>query len=63
VSRTSFRNVNCSNAKTLEVVGDRWTLVIIRDGLIGVTRFGDLHLRLGIARNVLASRLDTLIDY
>jgi len=55
--------MNCSIAKALEVIGDRWTLLIIRDGLAGITRFDEIRSRLGIARNVLASRLDHLVDH
>ena len=52
----------CSIARTLEVVGEWWTLLILRDAFLGVTRFEDWQRRLGIARNVLASRLDGLVD-
>ena len=55
--------MNCSIAKTLEVIGERWTLLIIRAGLVGVTRVSELQSRLGIARNILVSRLDYLIDH
>jgi len=52
----------CSIARSLEVVGERWTLLIIRNALFtGVTRFGDFQRRLGIATNVLTSRLDGLV--
>lgn len=52
----------CSIARSLEVIGERWTLLIIRNALFtGVTRFGDFQRRLGIATNVLTSRLDSLI--
>jgi DNA-binding HxlR family transcriptional regulator len=53
--------MNCSVAKTLEIVGEWWTPLIIRDALFGVTRFDEFQERLGIARNVLAARLDTLV--
>jgi DNA-binding HxlR family transcriptional regulator len=52
----------CSIARTLEVVGEWWTLLILRDAFLGVTRFEDWQRRLGIARNVLASRLDGLVE-
>ncbi len=61
--RTSFEDTNCSIARTLEVIGERWTLLIIRAGLVGVTRVSELQSRLGIARNILVSRLDYLIDH
>ncbi len=61
--RTSFEDVNCSVAQALEVVGEWWSLLIIRDVFLGVTRFDDLRDRLGISRNVLADRLDHLMAH
>ncbi|MEU6646422.1 helix-turn-helix domain-containing protein [Saccharomonospora sp. NPDC046836] len=60
--RVSFRNMHCSVAQCLEVVGEWWTLLIVRDALLGVARFEDFHDRLGIARNVLNQRLITLVE-
>ncbi|MFT4041555.1 MAG: helix-turn-helix domain-containing protein [Gordonia sp. (in: high G+C Gram-positive bacteria)] len=60
--RATFTNMNCSVAQSLEIIGEWWTLLIIRDALFGVTRFDDFSTRLGIARNVLTTRLDTLIE-
>ncbi|MEU8318901.1 helix-turn-helix domain-containing protein [Nonomuraea sp. NPDC048881] len=52
----------CSAARALEVVGERWSLLIVRDVLFaGATRFADFQ-RLGIATNILAKRLDSLVD-
>ncbi|WP_067836691.1 winged helix-turn-helix transcriptional regulator [Nocardia lijiangensis] len=59
--RTSFEDMNCSLAQCLEVVGEWWTLLIVRDALFGVTRFDDFRARLGIARNVLTQRLEHLV--
>lgn len=53
---------NCSVARTLELVGERWTFLIIRDALMGVRRFDGFLGRLGIARNVLSDRLNRLVD-
>jgi DNA-binding HxlR family transcriptional regulator len=50
----------CSIARSLEVVGERWTLLILRDALLGATRFEDFQESLGIASNVLANRLKLL---
>jgi DNA-binding HxlR family transcriptional regulator len=61
--RTSFADMECSVAQALEVVGEWWTLLIIRDAFLGVTRFEDFQQRLGIARNILAARLDALVDH
>lgn len=57
-----YATQNCSIARTLEVVGDRWTMLILRDAFLGVRRFEDFRSRLGIARNVLSSRLGRLVD-
>jgi len=54
--------MNCSVAQTLEVVGEWWTMLIIRDCFLGVTRFDDFHQRLGISRNILADRLEHLVE-
>lgn len=54
--------MRCSVAQALEVVGEWWTLLIVRDLLLGVTRFDALQHRLGIARNVLADRLAGLVE-
>jgi len=59
----SYEGQVCSAARSLEVVGERWSLLIIRDALFaGVTRFGDFLRRLGLARNVLADRLDGFVE-
>jgi DNA-binding HxlR family transcriptional regulator len=52
----------CSIARTLEVLGERWTLLIVRDALLGLRRFDDLQKSLGVARNVLTDRLNRLVD-
>jgi DNA-binding HxlR family transcriptional regulator len=62
VRKASFAEMNCSIAQSLEIVGEWWTLLILRDCFLGVRRFDDFVDRLGIARNVLASRLETLIE-
>ncbi len=53
----------CSVAATLEVVGDPWTLLILRDAFAGVRRFEQWQENLGVARNVLAARLKTLVGH
>ncbi len=52
--------MHCSIAQCLEVVGEWWTLLIVRDAFLGVTRFDDFQKRLGISRNVLNQRLNRL---
>jgi len=53
---------NCSLARTLEIVGERWTLLILRDAFLGFRRFDDLQERLDVSRTVLAGRLARLVD-
>lgn len=60
--RTSFANVHCSIAQSLEIIGEWWTMLVLRDAFLGVRRFDDFVDRLGIARNVLTDRLNTLVD-
>jgi DNA-binding HxlR family transcriptional regulator len=52
----------CSIARTLEIVGDRWTLLIVRDVFLGKRRFDELLDSLGVASNVLTDRLNRLVD-
>jgi DNA-binding HxlR family transcriptional regulator len=58
--KTDLSELNCSLARTLEVVGDWWTLLIVRDAFLGVRRFGDFQKSLGIAKNILSVRLERL---
>src|SRR4051812_33972360 len=60
--RTSFETMNCSVAQCLEVVGEWWSMLIIRDAFLGVRRFDDFQSRLGISRNVLNVRLTSLVE-
>jgi DNA-binding HxlR family transcriptional regulator len=62
VQRTSFEDMNCSVAQCLEVVGEWWSLLIVRDAFLGVRRFDDFQARLGISRNILNQRLTRLVD-
>jgi DNA-binding HxlR family transcriptional regulator len=62
MQRTSFRDMNCSVAQCLEVIGEWWSMLIVRDAFLGVTRFDDFAARLGISRNVLNERLGHLVD-
>ncbi|WP_329299878.1 helix-turn-helix transcriptional regulator [Streptomyces sp. NBC_00659] len=55
-----YATQECSIARALEVVGERWTLLVIRDALYGVRRYNDFLVHLGIPRAVLASRLQAL---
>jgi DNA-binding HxlR family transcriptional regulator len=62
VQRKSFADMTCSVAQCLEVIGDWWTMLIVRDAFFGVRRFEQLHERLGISRNILNQRLTWLVD-
>ena len=59
---TGYAQQGCYLARALEVVGERWTLLILRDCFYGVRRFSDLRAHLDISRAVLSDRLDTLVD-
>jgi DNA-binding HxlR family transcriptional regulator len=60
--RRDYDGQNCSIARALEVVGERWTLLIVRDVFLGRRRFDQLQESLGIARNVLTDRLNRLVE-
>jgi DNA-binding HxlR family transcriptional regulator len=60
--RRDYPDQDCSAAFTLSVIGERWTLLVIRDILGGLRRFDQIQRSLGIARNVLADRLDRLVE-
>jgi DNA-binding HxlR family transcriptional regulator len=53
----------CALARSLEVVGERWTLLILRELFFGVRRFGQIHARLDIPKAVLSARLATLVEH
>ena len=59
--RFRYSSVNCSIARTLSVVGEKWTLLVLREAFYGLRRFDDFHAALGCARNLLAARLKTLV--
>src|SRR3954452_23751346 len=60
--RSDYEGQECALAATLEVLGERWTLLIVRDAFFGVRRFSDFVVRLDIPRAVLADRLRGLVD-
>lgn len=63
MKKVSFADMHCSVAQALEVIGEWWTLLILRDAFLGITRFDDFATRLGISRNILTARLDTLVEH
>ena len=62
MQRTSFESMNCSIAQCLEIVGEWWSMLIVRDAFLGVRRFDDFQARLGISRNILNVRLKGLVE-
>ena len=62
LKRTYEGQEPCSVAQVLEIVGERWTWLIIRDAFLGMTRFIDFERSLGIARNILTDRLNRLVE-
>ncbi|WP_223455827.1 MULTISPECIES: winged helix-turn-helix transcriptional regulator [unclassified Pseudomonas] len=62
VEDASSQSSECPVARTLEVIGDRWSLMIIRDAFDGIRRFSEFQKSLGVAKNILASRLKTLVE-
>ena len=58
-----FENQNCSIARALEVIGERWTLLVLREVLLGRRRFEEIRRNTGIATNILSDRLKTLVEH
>lgn len=63
VERKSFAGMHCSVAQCLEVVGEWWSMLIVRDAFLGVRRFDEFQQRLGISRNILNQRLVSLVGH
>jgi DNA-binding HxlR family transcriptional regulator len=61
MKRTRLDSNACAIARTLDVIGDWWSLLIIRDALAGVRRFSDFQRKLGAAKNILTTRLKELV--
>ena len=59
---TDYPRQDCGIARSLELIGERWTLLILRDAFLGVRRFSDFQVHLGVSRAVLSSRLDALVS-
>lgn len=57
----SHRRAECPVARTVDVIGDRWSLLIVRDAFDGIRRFSELQRNLGLAKNILAARLRELV--
>lgn len=61
--RRRFDDQNCSVAQSLEILGDWWTLLLIREAFLGTRRFADFEQRLDISKNVLTQRLNHLVEH
>jgi DNA-binding HxlR family transcriptional regulator len=62
VKRTSFEDAECPVARSLDALGDWWSLLIIRDAFLGLRRFSEFQKSLGCAKNILTVRLRALVD-
>jgi len=63
MGRKRFANTNCGVGQALEAVGDWWSLMILRDAFFGIRRFSDFARSLGVAKNILTTRLDHLVAH
>ena len=63
VQRTRLQDAECPVARSLDAIGDWWSLLIVRDAFDGLTRFGEFQRNLGMAKNILAARLRTLVAH
>jgi DNA-binding HxlR family transcriptional regulator len=62
VLHRTYEDQNCSIARSLELIGERWTILILRDVFLGLRRFDDFQRDLGVSRGILSDRLDRLVD-
>ncbi|MFB6420619.1 MULTISPECIES: winged helix-turn-helix transcriptional regulator [Bradyrhizobium] len=62
VKQSRLANKECSMARAMEVVGDRWSILILREAYYGVKRFDEFEFYIGVAPNILSSRLKKLVD-
>ena len=63
MKRTSLENADCPIARSLDAIGDWWSLLIIRDALLGIRRFSEFQKNIGLAKNILTVRLRALVDH
>jgi DNA-binding HxlR family transcriptional regulator len=63
VKRTSFEKAECPVARSLDALGDWWSLLIIRDAFLGIRRFSEFQKSLGCAKNILTVRLRALVEH
>ena len=63
VTREEWSRANCAVGETLSIIGERWTLLVLREAFLGVRRFEQLQRHTGMARNILSDRLNTLVAH
>src|SRR5437899_12961759 len=63
MKRKSLCTATCPIARTLDVIGDWWSLLIVRDAFLGKRRFGEFQRSLGLAKNILCARLQKLVSH
>lgn len=63
VKRTSFEKADCPIARSLDSLGDWWSLLIIRDAFLGIRRFSEFQKNIGLAKNILTVRLRALVEH
>jgi DNA-binding HxlR family transcriptional regulator len=61
--RTDFSRMTCPVARAMEVLGERWAILVLREAFYGTTRFDDFERHLGIASNILSARLSKLVEH
>jgi DNA-binding HxlR family transcriptional regulator len=62
VLKADYAEQNCSVARSLELIGERWTILVVREAFLGTRRFDEFQRKLGVARNTLQTRLERLVD-
>ena len=63
MKRTSLEKADCPIARSLDAIGDWWSLLIIRDAFLGIRRFSEFKTNIGLAKNILTVRLRTLVEH
>ena len=61
--RTSLEKADCPIARSLDAIGDWWSLLIIRDAFLGIRRFSEFQRNIGLAKNILTVRLRALVEH
>lgn len=62
MTRLKYADMDCSIARTLQIMGEHWSMLIVKNAMFGTSRFSDFQRVLGVARNILTDRLNHLVD-